>query len=515
MWYDYSMSTQLDEGAPSRRVTSTSTPVKGSSEFQELQETATDLDPDIWGELGSSFASLQSRLTWDPSLSPEGLMTDSTVILKKANAVLHNEQLDGASVTLLQLNLFNGLLKVALDHLAKLPPADFERLLNSQTVVVFEASVATLSRYANGYVSKDYARVYAGMEALLTHRVRWNMCREPGVTIQSNTHLISQYNLVKRAYGPDRRERTETVQWAWMPDIFRLLFNPVSYTPLNLNFTTQFRSRYVLTLYENCVRYINTGLTRAESIEFWRAIIVGDFEKYKEAREFIRLLAGCIEEINAYTPCAIEIEMLIKRGQFNRIKTIQFSVQKKKQSSFEFYVPLGMDPAFYAKLRQWKIPSKDIKNLCDLHDILYLEDCMKIVLSRMATTQIDHLGKYYQKVLVSRKSSEAYLRYHEKASDTKFKQVQSRSAAQASGADGTSVSKDLFPEQTVSRVVDWFRSLSEEGQAAVLADASKTLKDSIERRGLDNQGVRKMFYHWIVSKGLGPVTGQGPETKKP
>ena len=140
---------------------------------------------------------------------------------------------------------------------------------------------------------------------------------------------------------------------------------------------------------------------------------------------------------------------------------------------------------------------------------------MKIVLSRMATTQIDHLGKYYQKVLVSRKSSEAYLRYHEKASDTKFRQVQSRSAAQASGADGTSVSKDLFPEQTVSRVVDWFRSLSEEGQAAVLADASKTLKDSIERRGLDNQGVRKMFYHWIVSKGLGPVTGQGPETKKP
>jgi hypothetical protein len=266
--------------------------------------------------------------------------------------------------TLVQRRLFNALNAVARNALLRAQD-DFEAALDEARVLTFDASVADLRKLVGWTDSNSLAELVAALEALQGLRVIWDTADRHGVSVREHATLLGQWGLT----GDGR------VTWRWMPDVFRILFHPKSpYTPLDLELTRRFNSRYTLALFENTYRYKGTErkVTPWRSPQDWLLLLCGP-DRYNTYKEFKRtVLKRAMGELDDTPDCPIRVRLEEQRGLRNRVEKMRFHIELKDQSSLDMSMPADVNPGLKQKLLAMGVQQRTALELLSKYDEAYL-----------------------------------------------------------------------------------------------------------------------------------------------
>lgn len=119
--------------------------------------------------------------------------------------------------------------------------------------------------------------------------------------------------------------------WEYSSRLAERLANPDIYAVINIGIQNLFKGGYSLTLYENCVRFRNTGSTGWIDLGLFRKIMGADkptYDDFKRLSSFV--IKNAVAEINALSDINISVEYQRDGRKVNRIR---FKVEENKQSS--------------------------------------------------------------------------------------------------------------------------------------------------------------------------------------
>lgn len=253
-------------------------------------------------------------------------------LLKKASAAVHLYPESG-DYTLFVRRVFNVLLALTWAQWKSRTPEEHQFIRDNNVVVRFKAPVGELRR-GLGLDRTDHGndRIYVAMDHLRERAMRFNIMREEG-WFTDVASLIGQWG----------RGGGGLVTWQFMPDVLRLLLEPVSYAKVDLCLGNQFATGAALALYENTVRYAtNPGLlTGRLPVQEWIKLLVGpkkyQIEENKNAySDFKRfVLNGAMKELAASHACPHSLELIEHRAG-RRVVELQFKLIPKYQGELPF-----------------------------------------------------------------------------------------------------------------------------------------------------------------------------------
>lgn len=219
-------------------------------------------------------------------------MTDREVI-KKHNAAIH---ITNDKMSLLQRKLFNVLVWRAYPHLT-----------NKEE---YEIELAILLRMS-GYDSTNTEHFKRSVKKIASIQLEWNLMKD-SKEVWGFANLLSDCEI-----------KDGICNYSIPPKLRRLLYNPDVYTLLQLNITKLFKSKYSLTLYENCYRYINTEhkTTGWIGLELFRKLIGADTKLYIDFNELKRrVIEPSVEEVNEISNILLTVDYEKKKRKVTGIK---------------------------------------------------------------------------------------------------------------------------------------------------------------------------------------------------
>lgn len=404
--------------------------------------------------------------------------------LRKANAAVHIYPAQG-NYSLPMRRLFNALLALAHAKLRRMPAGTVEQLVMEQKVLRFEASVSDIKALIGWTRSGDNESIYEMLKSMQKLAAVWDVLDTSGERWQEHSTLLSQWG----------RTEAGKLRWAWMPDLFGLLFDPANpYTPLDLALSRQFNSRYTLALFENAFRFRHIKATPWRKPDEWKLLLAGH-DVYKDFREFRRsVLKSALEEIRKTPTCPIELELEEKRGQFNRVEAMRFVIKPKPQTALNLPLPADENPRLLANLLQLGVSEEKARQLLRDYDSMYLERQVEFVDRERAKKPIRNVAGFFIKAVEDRYHDE--VAKHEVVVQEKIEREQ-RQAQRAELETG-------WKQFRRGEVELWWGSRSEETRAPLreefLAQATATVTRCFSKGGWKNKVVNVAFFEWLGRK---------------
>lgn len=177
---------------------------------------------------------------------------------------------------------------------------------------------------AMGTNSRNYTRLRESLEKLVTTGVTWDV---GGTAIAAGqwSKNFSVSSLL--AWG---KVEDGILYYGFSPILAELLYNPEIYQRINIAQQRLFGTSYGLALWENCVRYSNTGSTGLLDVEDWRKLLGATAKTYDEYRRFSqKVLVPAIKEVNDVSN--IELKLKVKRTD-RKVTHLGFQVVRKEAS---------------------------------------------------------------------------------------------------------------------------------------------------------------------------------------
>lgn len=421
--------------------------------------------------------------------------------LRKPNAAVHVYPLRG-KYSLVMRRLFNALLALGHEKVKTMPEGTVAGLMREQKVMRFEASVADIKELIGQSNVGDYEGLYEALDALVSLRVVWDVLAADGGRWSNTAGLLSQWG---------RNPDTNKISWAWMPDLFDMLFdrdNP--YTPLDLELARKFNSKYTLALYENCFRYRSTGHTPLRPIRDWVLLIAGP-DLYQEYREFKRqVLAKAMLEMANTPSCAITVSLIEEhapRKLNNKVDGLQFRVQFKAQQPLDLGPMSPTTQALHNKLKKLGVADAALKTLLVQEDPMFLERMLEMTLREHAKGRVKNPAAWF--VSAVQKRFEDELQLHEEAVEKSLEAGRKKEAKAL--ADKAAL------ENKTGRAMKWLDSQSKDEQkyleARFIAATNKITRARYEKDGFASKMVEASFRVWLCQwvEGLGAGVGVGGE----
>lgn len=216
-------------------------------------------------------------------------------LLKKLAAAIHIS----GNLSLIQHKLNNAFLHLSLPSL--------------RSEEIHQAPLRTICNLI-GYDSNDIAPIKRDIEILNQTTVVWDLLNDDGSKEWGTAPLVAGVKIVDGM-----------VFWSYSPFLKEKLIESRVFGLINMRYQPLFRSRYGLRLYENCVRFRNTGSTGFIALEIWRALLGVQDDQHTEFKYFKRdaLMPG-IREVNEITDIHLEPEF--KKGARGAITHIRFLI---------------------------------------------------------------------------------------------------------------------------------------------------------------------------------------------
>lgn len=177
---------------------------------------------------------------------------------------------------------------------------------------------------AMGTNSRNYTRLRESLEKLVTTGVSWDVGGAAIAAGQWNKNFSVSSLL---AWG---KVEDGILYYGFSPILAELLYNPEIYQRINIAQQRLFGTSYGLALWENCVRYSNTGSTGLLAVDDWRKLLGATAKTYDEYRRFSqKVLAPAIKEVNDVSN--IELKLKVKRTE-RKVTHLGFQVVRKEVS---------------------------------------------------------------------------------------------------------------------------------------------------------------------------------------
>lgn len=199
---------------------------------------------------------------------------------------------------------------------------------------------------AIGYNSRNYVRLREALEKLSTTGVTWDVGGQLVEAGQWSKNFAVSSLL---SWG---KVEDGVLYYGFSPILSEVLYNPEIYQRINIAQQRLFKTSYGLALWENCIRYTNTGSTGMHPLEEWRQLLGATAKTYDEYRRFSqKVLTPAIREVNKVSN--IEIKLKTKRTN-RRVSHLGFQITLNGENilaSSEGLSQISSSPEFKALLK--------------------------------------------------------------------------------------------------------------------------------------------------------------------
>lgn len=404
--------------------------------------------------------------------------------LRKANAAIHVYPVEG-QYSLTMRRVFNALLALGHAFIKSKPPDFLSELVESDKALRLEATVADVKTLIGWLRSNNNANLYEALDALQSLKVQWDALATDGTTWKDRAPLIAKWG-----WSQDNQR----IRWAWLPEMASLLFDPAfSFTPLDMELTRQFASKYTLALFENVYRYRNITYTPWRTPHDWK-LLVGGTDLYPEFREFKRTaLLPALKELRLNPNCPVDVDMEEKRGMHNRIESIRFKVTPRKQRALDMDLPVSDNPVLAAHLGRLGVTAEKARQLVRNFDENYL--LAQIAYTDRQKTKPTNAAGFFIKAVEERYRDD--LARQEQATLERLAQAREQERRTELESNWRSFRRD--------ESLRWLASTGEDGKASLVRQflehhANAVAKRSYRSGGFENRLFRTSFLNWLCEQ---------------
>lgn len=313
--------------------------------------------------------------------------------------------------------------------------------------------------------------------------------------------LVSSVKLVNPS-GLRKKGGQVWFGYAFPPEVFELVMNPITYTKFSIYYQGMLRSGQALALYEICRRYATnpSHKTSSETYDYWYGALTGHpvTEEPSQYKYFKRdVLKPAIAEINAVTD--IEITLIeFKRGR--KIERLQFEVRLKAEHNINLQIAPVINSALIKGLQKLGFSEKDASDICCTNDEQHVQATLTKVNLRMQDAQkspLDSPAGYFrwalknlEKVIVEEPDPrQPALDLEQKPSATPMEQFLTARAREA---------LEVFKELQADESQAVFQRFKEDSSnRGVKAD-----------KGIDHPAVRSILGRWYAQDLWGEPTAE-------
>jgi len=409
-------------------------------------------------------------------------------LLKKLAAAIHIS----GNLSLIQNKLNNAFLHLALPSI--------------RSEDIHQAPLRTICNLI-GYDSNDTAPIKRDIEILNQTAVVWDLLNDDGSKEWGTAPLVAGVKIVDGM-----------VSWSYSPFLKEKLIESRVFGLINMTYQPLFKSRYGLRLYENCVRFRNTGSTGFIALEIWRALLGIQDDQHTEFKYFKRdaLMPG-IREVNEITDIHLEPEF--KKGARGAITHIRFLITSNSMpagiigpASASPPIQEVLDPDKFAltptedrPLAERLVSHLGIKpsqamDLISEHDEDYLARLLDYVLAQHAKAPKKNLAGYFMTCL------KKAIQIPSPAGNTRGGMPSRPSALKSPSEPADVVAARKASRSHKERAEALLESLEDEDRAALVTDflasipSAHPIRSAYVRSGESAPMFRMSFYEWLVKQ---------------
>lgn len=247
-----------------------------------------------------------------------------------------------------------------------------------------------------GFDSNDHQLIKNALETLAKTIIKWNILDKDGVeewgvsSMLAHAHI--KYGICNYSYSIALREK---------------LYNPEIYARINLDIQKRFASGYALTLYENCLRYRNVGITGWITLEMWRELLGIEDGQYSFFKDFNkRVLKPAIQEINETSDIVLSTEY---KREKRKVTALKFHIQDNPQHCLPLLDPPTLPEQLDSqrmstdvieqRLLDFGLSLKQARQVAACYDEAYISANLAVVEQVLQHTSIEDPVNYILKAL--------------------------------------------------------------------------------------------------------------------
>jgi plasmid replication initiation protein len=158
----------------------------------------------------------------------------------------------------------------------------------------------------------DYQKLKQSIKQLMSTIIEWNVGKKEktAMGIEDNEKLFnSQENWKACTLLSSVQINGTLIKYEYSEVLRELFYQPSFYSKISLGIQSKFRSAYAISLYENCLSYLNCGTTGWLDIVAFRKIMGVHSSQYKIFRDLNRrVLQPAIKEVNKVSNIEVTCE---------------------------------------------------------------------------------------------------------------------------------------------------------------------------------------------------------------
>ena len=183
----------------------------------------------------------------------------------------------------------------------------------------YEIALSALCDLA-GFEAHDRDRLKAALQGLQKTLIQWSVLDEKGRETWGSMPLLGSVFIL---------EKEGVCRYSYDTFLREKLYNPEVYATINLDIQRKFGSKHALALYENCVRFRNTGSTGWMGLEVFRQLLGCDGQPHYD--DFKRLnnqvIKPAVQEVNDTSD--IEVTPEYKRAS-RKVSSVRMKIKDKR-----------------------------------------------------------------------------------------------------------------------------------------------------------------------------------------
>ena len=190
-----------------------------------------------------------------------------------------------------------------------------------------------------GFESNNYQVIYDHCRELMQTEVltvdfdKRRRGRASGNRRRGGTTLVADFDVIEGG----------TITYSFSPKMAQLLHEPEQYIWMALSAQSKFSSKYELSLFENCIRYIGVQTTGFKDVADWRAVLGAEDPTYNQFKDFNKkVLKPAIQGVNSKSGIIVAPEF---EREKRRVARIKFNVREDPQLSL-------LDHRVHSKIRE-------------------------------------------------------------------------------------------------------------------------------------------------------------------
>lgn len=239
--------------------------------------------------------------------------------------------------------------------------------------------VETLS-YLAGFNSRNVQYLKDTLLSLMTTALQWNVQVKEGKDRWAASATLAS-----------ARFDNGVCHYAFSPELRRRLFNPEVYAQLDLAVIREFKSKYALALFENCMLFAEDGRTPDFALGTLRDILGASstpgYENF--ARLVERVIKPAVNEVNSVS--TLRLEPVFHR-EARKVTSLRFNIaieDKEGQGDVPANPLEGRDPALMQQLQtEAGLGYAQIIKLCEEHSDERLRLVLRYTAGRVSSGKV-------------------------------------------------------------------------------------------------------------------------------